>query len=92
MPDDQYRHFLVDALQTAVPHLKPGGGFYLWHADSQGHNVRGACHQVGLQVRQCLVWVKSTFALGRQDYQWKHEPCLYGWKDGAAHTWLSDRS
>ena len=46
----------------------------------------------GQRVRQCLVWVKNALVLGRQDYQWRHEPCLYGWKDGAAHEWHSDRS
>ncbi len=87
-----YRAFLVRALGAVAPHLAPGAAFYLWHADSEGFAVRGACADVGLTVRQCLVWVKSTFALGRQDYHWKHEPCLYGWADGAAHTWLSDRT
>ena len=53
---------------------------------------RWACSDAGLTVRQCLVWTKNTMVLGRQDYQWKHEPCLYGWADGAAHTWLCDRS
>ena len=54
--------------------------------------MRWACDDVGLTVRQCLVWVKNALVLGRQDYHWKHEPCLYGWADGAAHTWLGDRS
>lgn len=49
-------------------------------------------NEVGLQVRQELIWKKNTMVLGRQDYQWKHEPCLYGWKDGAAHNWYSNRS
>lgn len=92
MDDASYRHFLVATLGAAVAVLRPGGAFYCWHADSEGLTVRGACANIGLTVRQCLVWVKSSLVLGRQDYQWKHEPCLYGWKDGAAHTWLSDRS
>lgn len=86
-----YGRFLADALGAAVPALRPGAPFYLWHADTAGYAVRGACRLAGLRVRQCLVWVKSTLVLGRQDYHWKHEPCLYGWKDGAAHTWLGDR-
>src|SRR5262249_16631699 len=65
--------------------------FYLWHADTAGLDVRLSCAASGLRVRQCLVWVKSVLVMGRQDYQWKHEPCLYGWADGGAHTWLSDR-
>jgi site-specific DNA-methyltransferase (adenine-specific) len=87
-----YRTFLTTALSTAAQHLRPGGSFYLWHADTAGLDVRLSCAEAGLQVRQCLVWVKSVLVPGRQDYQWKHEPCLYGWADGAAHTWLSDRA
>ena len=92
MDDASYRKFLVATLGCAVAVLRPGGAFYCWHADSEGLTVRGACSDIGLRVRQCLIWVKSSLVLGRQDYQWKHEPCLYGWKDGAGHTWLSDRS
>lgn len=92
MAGADYRAFLVRCLGAAKGHMAPGAAFYLWHADSEGFTVRGACADVGLTVRQCLVWVKSTFALGRQDYHWKHEPCLYGWVDGAAHTWLADRT
>ena len=71
--------------------MKKGAAFYIWHADSEGYNFRGACHDINWQVRQCLVWSKNTMVMGRQDYQWKHEPCLYGWKDGAGHQWYSDR-
>lgn len=69
-----------------------GGAFYIWHADSEGYNFRGACSDIGWTVRQCLIWNKNTLVLGRQDYQWKHEPCLYGWKEGAAHYFVNDRS
>jgi DNA modification methylase len=86
------RHLFVGALNAAKPHLKPGAAFYLWHADSAGFTFRAACEDAGFRVRQCLVWVKSCFSLGRQDYQWKHEPCLYGWADDATHTWLGNRS
>jgi site-specific DNA-methyltransferase (adenine-specific) len=92
MDEGAYRRLLVAALQSAADVLRPGGAFYVWHADSHGLTVRSACASVGLVVRQCLIWVKSSLVLGRQDYQWRHEPCLYGWKDGATHTWLSDRS
>ncbi len=92
-PDEAgYRRLVADALTAALPHLRPGGAFYLWHADSMGLPTRLALGDSGLSLRQCLVWAKSAFTLGRQDYQWQHEPCLYGWKDGAAHTWLGDRS
>ena len=92
MDDESFRQFLVDAFSMADTVLDPGGVFYIWHADSEGYNFRGACRDVGWKVRECLIWNKNTLVLGRQDYQWKHEPCLYGWKDGAGHAWYSDRS
>lgn len=92
MEDAAFRKFLRDAFQCADSAMKPGAAFYIWHADSEGYNFRGACHDIGWQVRQCLIWNKNALVLGRQDYQWKHEPCLYGWKGGASHTWLSDRT
>jgi len=91
MEDAAFRKFLRDAFQCADTVMKPGAAFYIWHADSEGYNFRGACHDIGWQVRQCLIWNKNALVLGRQDYQWKHEPCLYGWKGGASHTWLNDR-
>jgi len=91
MDDASYRKFLVASLGSSGALLRAGGAFYCWHADSEGLTVRGACADIGLTVRQCLIWVKSSLVLGGQDYHWKHEPCLYGWKDGAGHTWLSDR-
>lgn len=91
MGDEAFRTFLRDAFVTADAMLKPGAVFYIWHADLEGYNFRGACKDAGWQVRQCLVWKKSSLVLGRQDYQWRHEPCLYGWKDGASHLWAADR-
>lgn len=92
MEDENFRQFLRDAFLTADMVMKPGASFYIWHADSEGYNFRGACHDIGWTVRQCLIWAKNVMVMGRQDYQWKHEPCLYGWKDGAAHNWYSDRT
>ena len=89
--DNAFRQFLRDAFSNADSVMKSGAVFYIWHADSDGYNFRGACKDVGWQIRECLVWNKNAFVLGRQDYQWKHEPCLYGWKDGAPHLWTSDR-
>lgn len=89
--DSELLEFLHDALGNAKEHMADGAAFYVFHADSKGHVFRNALGSVGLVVRECLVWVKNTLVLGRQDYQWKHEPCLYGWKDGAAHKWYSDR-
>jgi len=91
MSDDGFRQFLRDANSAADAVMKPGAVFYIWHADSEGYNFRGACHDVGWQVRQCLIWKKQTMVMGRQDYHWKHEPCLYGWKGGAGHLWATDR-
>ncbi len=92
MDDESFRTFLHKAFKAADMVLLPGGVFYVWHADSEGFNFRGACRDVGWTVRECLIWSKNSMVLGRQDYQWKHEPCLYGWKEGAAHAWYSDRS
>lgn len=91
MSDSNFRDFLKAAFTAADSCMKPGAVFYIWHADSEGYNFRGACHDIGWQVRQCIIWNKNTMVLGRQDYQWKHEPCLYGWKDGAGHLWASNR-
>ena len=91
MGDEQFRQFLRDAYTAADTVMKPGAVFYIWHADSEGYNFRGAARDAGWTVRQCLIWKKSSLVLGRQDYQWQHEPCLYGWKDGAGHLWAADR-
>ena len=91
MSDDGFRQFLRDAYVAADTVLKPGAVFYIWHADSEGYNFRGACKDAGWTVRQCLIWKKQALVMGRQDYHWKHEPCLYGWKDGASHLWAADR-
>lgn len=92
MDDASFRQFLRDAFSVADQHLKPGGAFYIWHADSEGLNFRAAVKETGWLLKQNLVWVKSSIVLGRQDYQWKHEPCLYGWKDGASHYFIDNRS
>ena len=91
MADADFRQFLKDAYTAANCYLRPGAAFYIWHADLEGYNFRGAAHDIGWKIRQCLIWVKSSLVMGRQDYQWKHEPCLYGWTEGAGHTWNSDR-
>ena len=91
MDNDSFRQFLRDAFSSADAVMKQGAVFYIWHADSEGYNFRGACFDIGWKVRQCLIWNKNSMVMGRQDYQWKHEPCLYGWKEGASHLWASDR-
>jgi site-specific DNA-methyltransferase (adenine-specific) len=87
-----FLEFLTAAFATANEFLRLGGAFYIWHADSEDYNFRTAAKNIGWQIRQCLIWNKNCFVLGRQDYQWKHEPCLYGWKDGAAHFFVDDRT
>jgi len=91
MPDADFRQFLRDAYVAADAVMKPGAVFYIWHADSEGFNFRGAALDAGWRVRQCLIWKKSSIVMGRQDYHWKHEHCLYGWKEGAGHLWAADR-
>jgi hypothetical protein len=91
MEDSAFYQFLVDSFVAADSVMNEGAAFYVWHADSEGYNFRGACRAVEWELRECLIWNKNTMVLGRQDYQWKHEPCLYGWKGGAAHNWYSDR-
>lgn len=70
--------FLFAAFSNAKAVMKPGAAFHIWHADSEGYNFRGACVDAGFKIRQCLIWIKNSLVLGRQDFQWKHEPCLYG--------------
>lgn len=89
--DEGFVEFLRAALSGAMGAMRPGAAFYVWYASTQSANFLEAAKRAGLEVRQLLVWVKSTFALGRQDYQWRHELCLYGWKEGAAHYFTDSR-
>ena len=92
MDDVAFVGFLTAAFNCAIQSMRPGAAFYVWHADSKGFEFRTALKEVGLTLRETLIWVKNALVLGRQDYQWRHEPCLYGWKDGAAHYFVNDRS
>lgn len=91
MSDDAFYQFLYDFYKALGSYTKPGGAWYVWHADTEGANFRLAMKNAGIMVKQCLIWVKNTLVMGRQDYHWKHEPCLYGWKEGASHGWYTDR-
>lgn len=91
MSDAAFKDFLVKCYAAANASMKKGAAFYIWHADIEGYNFRSACQEIGWKVRECLIWVKNSMVMGRQDYQWQHEPCLYGWKEGASHNWYSDR-
>ncbi|MFS1664708.1 site-specific DNA-methyltransferase, partial [Streptococcus sp. zg-JUN1979] len=92
MDDRRFEQFLSDAFQAVDPFLKEGGAYYIWHADSQRVAFSNAVTSTGWLIKQCLIWAKDTFVLGRQDYQWQHEPCLYGWKEGASHYFIKDFS
>lgn len=92
MDDESFYHFLNAFYYEMLRILKEGGAYYIFHADSEGYNFRKALRDAGGQVKQNLIWVKNALVLGRQDYQWKHEPCLYGWKEGAGHYFINDRT
>ena len=91
MDNNSFYQFLYDFYTALGSYTKKGGAWYVWHADSEGANFRQAMKDAGIMVKQCLIWVKNSMVLGRQDYQWKHEPCLYGWKEGAAHYFTNER-
>jgi len=90
--DGAFLEFLKGAYNAACEVMKKGASFYIWHADNEGYNFRKAVRETSeFKLSECLIWVKDTLCLGRNDYHWRHEPCLYGWKEGAGHNWYSDR-
>lgn len=91
MGDEAFLEFLKAAFDNANRYLKKGGAFYIWHAGTEGLNFKLAVKSVGWELKQILIWVKNNMVLGRQDYQWKHESCLYGWKPGASHFFVNRR-
>lgn len=91
MENDLFATFLGQVFSTMFKYLLPGSANYVFHADSEGENFRCQYRKAGFKLAQCCIWVKNTFVMGRQDFQWKHEPILYGWKPGASHRWFSDR-
>lgn len=91
MKEDEFYNFLLDFYKSLQEFTKNGAAWYVWHASSEIVNFAKAFKDAGLLLKQQLIWVKNSIVMGRQDYQWKHEPCLYGWKSGAAHAWYSDR-
>ena len=91
MEDGEFLKFLTDTFANLSGALKPGGAFYVWLASKEFINFISALKLNGLTVKEHLVWVKNCFVIGRQDYHWRHEPCLYGWKDGASHYFIKDR-
>ncbi len=91
MDAQTFKDFLCKAFANANTYLKPGGVFYIWHAGTEGLNFKLAVKETGWELKQILIWVKNNIVLGRLDYQWKHEPCLYGWKPGASHYFVARR-
>lgn len=83
--------FLLDAFTAAKNNVKAGASFYVWYASSEVVNFHSAIEAAGFLVKQELIWNKNSMVLSRQDYHWKHEPCLYGWSEGGSHAWYSDR-
>lgn len=92
MENSQFVNFLTAAFINLKDSLKKGGAFYIWHSAIETFNFWSACNLAELQVRQQLIWVKNIFVIGRQDYHWKHEPCLYGWHEGGSHYFVKDRT
>ena len=92
MGDKQFYEFLLAAHNNMAMVTKDGGAIYVCHADSEGLNFRNALVEAGFLLKQCLIWVKQSMVMGRQDYQWRHEPILYGWKDGGSHYFTDDRT
>ncbi len=92
MEDDTFYLFLYNAFKNMYENTKSGGAIYVCHADTEGLNFRNAFKNAGFKLAECLIWVKNALVLGRQDYHWRHEPILYGWKEGAAHYFIDDRT
>ena len=92
MNDEAFVDFLTAAFENMEQSLKEGGAFYIWYASMKHYQFETALRNTGLVFRQSLIWNKSIFTFGRQDYHWKHEPCLYGWKEGAPHYFIDDRT
>lgn len=90
MDNYNFYKFLKLAFSGFYEHMKSGACIYVFHADAQGENFRKALVNSGFYFKQCLIWVKNSAPLSRQDYNWKHEPILYGWKPGAAHYFVGD--
>lgn len=91
LSEKEFVEFLGKAMTNGKDALREGGAFYVWYATRTTEQFLQGLRMAGLEVKQILIWVKGHFTLGRQDYQWQHEPCLYGWKDGAAHYFLDSR-
>ena len=91
MKNEEFYNFLLSAFQNIVAHLDKGSSAYVFHADTEGLNFRRAFVDAGFHLAGCCIWVKNSLVLGRSDYQWQHEPVLYGFLQNGKHNWYSDR-
>ena len=89
--DDEFYEFLLAAFKNIYHALSDGGALYVFHADTEGLNFRNAVREVGFHLAGVCIWVKDSLVLGRSDYQWQHEPIIYGWKPTGRHRWYADR-
>lgn len=92
MPSDAFEDFLVAAFTNARNHMRPGAAYYCWYASTTQRSFQDALDRCSLTPHQTIIWVKNTGTLGWNDYQWRHEPCFYGWKEGAAHYFIDART
>lgn len=92
MSDDDFYNFLLKTFKNYFNIMEEGASIYVCHSDTEGENFRRAYREAGLKLAECIIWVKNTFVMGRQDYQWRHEPILYGWKEGRGHYFVNDRT
>lgn len=92
MDESSFYFFLLDAFKNAFEMIREGGAVYVFHSDTHGLTFRQSFQDAGFKLSQCLIWEKNSLVLGRSDYQWIHEPILYGWKEGAAHYFINDRT
>lgn len=91
MKNEEFYNFLLSAFKNMADHLEKGGSAYVFHADTEGLNFRRAFIDAGFHLAGCCIWVKDSLVLGRSDYQWQHEPVLYGFMQNGKHPWYSDR-
>ena len=91
LKNEEFYTFLLSAFKNAADHMEKGGAAYVFHADTEGLNFRKAFIDAGFHLAGCCIWVKDSLVLGRSDYQWQHEPVLYGFLQNGKHAWYSDR-
>ena len=91
MASEKFYEFLFDAFSCMEKVMADDASIYVFHADTEGLNFRRAFADAGFYLSGCCIWMKPSLVLGRSPYQWRHEPCLYGWKKNGKHQWYSDR-